>query len=108
MFPYITRSVAAIRKNVSASLPLFLFQTRESPPENMAVAVPFKYGASPYNSRVLPTNLLTPEQILLLGDFAQALWFLIDTGTLPRPEDGDKLERALLKMTGPAQAYLRL
>ena len=64
----------------------------------MAVAVPFIRVATPYNSRVLPTNDVAPERILLLGDFAQALWFLIDTGGLPRLQDGDNFRRALLKM----------
>ena len=68
----------------------------------MVVAVPFQHGGTPYNSRVLPTEDIGPEKVLLLGDFAQVLWFLIDNRVLPKPQDNERFERALLKMTGPS------
>jgi hypothetical protein len=102
LFPYVTPTVAAIRWDVSDWLPFLIFQTRESPPESMAVAVPFQYAGTPYNSRVLPTNGIGPEAVLLLGNFAQAVWFLIDAGVLPRPQDGERFARALVELTGPS------
>jgi len=58
-FEHIRNAIGDIRRNVSRDLPSIIYQTRENPPENMSVAVPYILGGDPYNCRVVSTNALT-------------------------------------------------
>ena len=87
-FPHVSRGLSDIRSRVSSTLPLIIYQTRQSPPDHMSVAVPYRSSGDPYKCRLVTTNDLSSQQSTLLGEFAQAIWFLIDTGILPHPSDG--------------------
>jgi hypothetical protein len=105
-FDHIRDAIGDIRRNVSRDLPSIIYQTRASPPENMSVAVPYILGRDPYKCRVVSTNALTNDERLLLGEFAQALWFMIDSKILPSPRRGKAFEERLVELTG--QHLIRL
>jgi hypothetical protein len=98
-FPHISSKVADIRRTISPTLPMIIYQTRNSPPENMSVAVPYESGGDPYKCRLVATNQLTDAETQLLADFAQAVWFLIDSRMLPSPRDGKAFEKKLVEWT---------
>jgi hypothetical protein len=99
-YPHMTQAIADIRAKISRKLPVIIYQTRESPPKEMVIAVPYaKHDNNPYNCRLATSSKLTPEEVKILNEFAQAFWFLIDNAVLPHPEDGSKLEHALVKLT---------
>jgi len=101
-FPHVSSKVDDIRPVVSPSLPMIVYQTRNSPPENMTVAVPYESGGDKYKCRLVATNTLTGPETKLLAEFAQALWFLIDSAILPHPDEGKSFEKKLLEWTGPS------
>lgn len=99
-YPHITARITDIRTRVSKWLPVVIYQTRESPPQDMIAAIPYaKLGNNPYNCRLIASNDLTPNEIKVLNDFAQAFWFLIDNKILPRPERERELEQKLIEWT---------
>ena len=59
-FNHIRDAVDDIRPNVSRDLPSIIYQTRESPPKNMSVAVPYVLGGDRYKCRVATLNHLLP------------------------------------------------
>src|SRR5260370_22006441 len=59
-FPHISDAISDIRSQVSNALPLIIYQTRESPPEIMSVAVPYESGADPYKCRLVAVDDLSP------------------------------------------------
>lgn len=75
VFPHISDPIEDIRWSISPDLPMIVYQTRTSPPENMSVAVPYVLGSDGYKCRLVSTNELTKDERSLLGEFAQALWF---------------------------------
>lgn len=101
-FPHVAVPIWDIRDRISADLPFCLFQTRQSPPVEMVIAVPFwKDSGNPYNCRLVPSRPLDPRMQHLLGMFAQSFWFAIEQRMLPGPWAGDALQRAMLSWTGP-------
>jgi hypothetical protein len=96
MFPHISDAISDIRSQVWGTLPLIIYQTRESPPECMSVAVP--YG-SDSKCRLVAVGELSKRERTLLGEFAQAIWFLIASEFLPDPRDGKEFERKLIELT---------
>jgi hypothetical protein len=98
-FPHISDAIPDIRSQVSSALPLIIYQTRQSPPESTSVAVPYESGGDPYKCRLVSTDELSARQRVLLGEFAQAIWFLIDTEFLPDPNDGGEFESKLIGLT---------
>ncbi len=98
-FPHISDAISDIRSQVSSVLPLIIYQTRESPPESTSVAAPYESGGDPYKCRLVSTNELSVRERGLLGEFAQAIWFLIDTELLPDPNDGGEFESKLIGLT---------
>ena len=98
-FPHVSSNVAKIRRAISPTLPSIIYQERRSPPEKMSVAVPYA-GDDGYKCRLITTNELAPSETQLLAEFAQALWFLIDSGMLPPPQDGKAFEKKLVEWTG--------
>jgi hypothetical protein len=56
-------------------------------------------GADGYKCRLVATNKLTSHEMTLLAEFAQALWFLIDTKVLPSPADGNAFAEKLIEYT---------
>jgi hypothetical protein len=78
---------------------MIVYQTRSSPPENMSVAIPYQADGDPYKCRLVATNQLTADETLLLAEFAQALWFLIDSKMLPAPDEGKAFEKKLVEWT---------
>jgi len=99
-FPHVSSKVADIRGTISSTLPMIIYQTRNSPPENMSVAVPYTSAGDPYKCRLVSTNQLTAAEVQLLAEFAQALWFLINSKMLPPPQEGNAFERMLVEWTG--------
>jgi hypothetical protein len=97
-FPFVSSNISSIRNQISSFLPIIIYQTRESPPENMSVAVPYA-GGDGYKCRLVATNQLSSEQMNLLGEFAQAIWFLIDSGAFPHPGEGKAFENRLIELT---------
>ncbi len=81
---------------------MIIFQTRNSPPENVTVAVPYESGGDRYKCRLVATNQLTAPETQLLAEFAQALWFLIDSEMLPPRHDGKAFEKRLVEWTDPS------
>lgn len=65
----------------------------------MTVAVPYQIPADPYKCRLITIEELPVLERALLGEFAQAIWFLIDTGALPRPSDGNEFGTKLIELT---------
>lgn len=100
-YPFIRNSVTNLGSSVVREFPLFIFQSRESPPKNMEVAVPYRDASgNPFNSRVVSSAPITPDQVLLRCEVAQAVWFLIEQKALPSPGVGRALQDALLGWTG--------
>jgi hypothetical protein len=99
-YPHITAKITDIRARVSNGLPVVIYQTRESPPKGMVAAIPYvKLENNPYNCRLIASNNLTPQEVRVLNDFAQAFWFLIGNEILPGPENSEELERKLAEWT---------
>ena len=99
-YPHIIQSVSPIRNRVPAHLPSVLYQSRETPPKDMVVAIPYAGGGG-YQCRIAATQTLLPSEQQLLGGFAQALWFLIDVKVLPGPAQRQALEQKLVAWTSP-------
>jgi hypothetical protein len=97
-FPHVSGNVARIRPAISVTLPSVIDQERRNPPEKMSVAVPYASDDG-YKCRLISTNELAPSEIQLLAEFAQALWFLIDSRMLPSPQDGRAFEQKLVEGT---------
>lgn len=84
-------STAGLGNSVTRHLPVLIFQSRETPPSAMEVAVPYADASgNPYNVRLISSEPLAPENRTLLGEFAQAIWF----------SKGRAFEDALLAWTG--------
>ncbi len=98
-FPHISSAVSNIRSQASSVLPLIIYQTLESPPENMSVAVPYESGGDRYKCRLVTTDELSALESATLSEFAQAIWFLIDSEFLPDPHDGAEFESKLIELT---------
>lgn len=98
-FPHISGAISDIRSQVSRALPLIIYQTRQSPPASTSVAVPYESGGDPFKCRLVSTDELSVRQRVSLGEFAQAIWFLIETDFLPDPNDGGEFERKLIELT---------
>jgi hypothetical protein len=99
VFPHVSSNVIEIRRAISPTLPSIIYQERRSPPEKMSVAVPYAGDDAGYKCRLISTNELAPPETQLLTDFAQALWFLINSGMLPPPQDGKAFEKRLVEWT---------
>jgi hypothetical protein len=99
-FPFVSDRVRDIRHRVSFGLPLLSYQTRESPPENMVVAIPYEDRGGRYNCRLLSHAPISPAAVRVLNDFSQAFWFLLDCGILPSPQAPGVLEQRLVEWTG--------
>src|ERR1044071_2672065 len=98
-FPHVSANISDIRRAISLTLPIIVYQTRQSPPENTTVAVAYEAGDAPHKCRLIATNQLTTGQRELLAEFAQALWFLIESKALPSPREGKAFEKRLIEMT---------
>ena len=98
-FPHVSGAISTVRHRISRTLPMIIYQSRESPPERTNVAVPYEEGGDPYKCRLVATGQLTPEESRLLGDFAQAIWFSIDSGMLPHPAEGEAFMKKLVEWT---------
>lgn len=95
--PHISQGIRDIRNRITPVLPIIVYQTRQSPPENTSVAVPY----DPDNKcRVVATNQLSNEERELLGRFAQSIWFLIHSEALPSPRAGKAFADQLVGLTG--------
>jgi hypothetical protein len=98
-FPHVSGAISGVRRRISRTLPMIIYQSRESPPEKTNVAVPYEEGGDPYKCRLVATGQLTPGESRLLGDFAQAIWFSIDSGALPHPAEGEVFMKKLVAWT---------
>lgn len=100
-YPFISDGLWRLRRKVTRELPLLIYLNRESPPTQAAVAIPFREdGENPYSCRLLALPGPSAEQLRLLSEFSQAVWFLMGNGVLPPPQQGDALMRGLLALTG--------
>jgi hypothetical protein len=106
-FPHIRNSVNEIRDRIPKNLPFLLYQSRESPPKDTVVAVPFcDDTGNPYNCRLVTVRVLRHDERVLFNEFSQAIWFAIDSSLLPHPRCGHEFENCLLEWTG--ESLLRL
>jgi hypothetical protein len=106
-YRFVRASISAVRNTITPELPILIFQSRESPPEEMEIAVPYRdTTGNPYNTRIVSSGPLPHEQAVLLGEFAQAIWFALDQGILPPPRNGRALEEALLRWTDKTLLHL--
>jgi hypothetical protein len=102
-YPFIRASTAPLGKTVSRPLPILIFQSRETPPAAMEVAVPYADATgNPYNARLVASGPISAEHVALLSEFAQAVWFAIDQQMLPAPGGDRRLADALVAWTGKA------
>jgi hypothetical protein len=101
-FPHVSSKLGDITPAISPTLPMIIYQTRNSPPANMTVAVPYESGGDRYKCRLVATNKLTDPEMRLFAEFAQALWLLIDSAILPAPQAGKDFEKKLVEWTGPS------
>lgn len=99
-FPFVTDQVRDIRRRVSPGLPLLGYQTRESPPENMVVAVAYEDDQGRFNCRLTSHAALDPGEVCVLNQFSQAVWFLLECGVLPPADRPGALEERLTEWTG--------
>jgi hypothetical protein len=99
-FPFVTEQVRDIRGRISLGLPLLSYQTRQSPPENMVVAVAYEDRGDRYTCRLSSHARLDAAEVRALSQFSQAFWFLLDCGVLPSPEVSGALEERLAEWTG--------
>jgi hypothetical protein len=100
-YPFIRPQTSTLSGRISRHLPIVIFQSRESPPKEMEVAVPYQDPTgNPYNSRIIATTQLDGARVSQLSEFAQALWFAIDQQMLPSASNIKALEEALGAWTG--------
>lgn len=96
-YPHIEPSTARLGTSLRDDLPVVVYQTRESPPEEMVAAIPYYGGCRLLASK----GALEPEEIELINGFTQAFWFLMETRQLPHPtESNTRLERRIVQLTG--------
>jgi len=101
--PFLRSHVTELAAVISRHLPILIFQSRESPPTDTDVAIPYRDAAgNPYKCRLACSGPLTDERSQLLGSFAQAIWFALDQKMLPPGGPDGRLDKALLAWTGPA------
>jgi hypothetical protein len=102
-YPFARSSVETLQGPVSDHLPVLIFQSRETPPSEMELAVPYRErSGNPFGTRIASTSPLPRDQVQLLSEFAQAIWFLLEQGVLPAPQEGLAMEERLRSWTGPA------
>jgi len=99
LIPDFSSGIDSIRHQISSRLPIIIYNTRESPPKSVSIAVPYESHGDPYKCHFLATDLPF-EQVKLLSEFAQAIWFLIDSRVLPHPSEGKAFENMLVEWTG--------
>ncbi len=100
-YPFISDDVWRLRRTLTRELPLLIYLSRESPPTQAAVAIPYRDDTgNPYNCRLAALQVPNGDTADLLPRFSQAIWFLMGNGLLPLPQHGEALMRALLAMTG--------
>lgn len=101
MYHFIRPQTSTLGDRISRHLPILIFQSRESPPKEMEVAVPYRDPTgNPYNSRILATTQLDGARVSQLSEFAQAIWFAIDQQMLPSASNIKALGEALRAWTG--------
>ncbi|MCP3163196.1 hypothetical protein [Myxococcus qinghaiensis] len=102
-FPFVRTSTSKLRDVLSHHLPVLIFQSRESPPQKMEIVLAYRDSAgNPYRTRVAATSEVPNAHVLLLSEFAQAVWFSLDQQMLPPPGEGRAFEEALIGLTGKA------
>jgi hypothetical protein len=94
--PHISQGIRDIRNRITPVLPIMVYQTRQSPPENTSIAVPYDPD---YKCRIVSTNQLPNNERELLGRFAQSIWFLIHSEALPNPRAGKAFQNQLIELT---------
>lgn len=101
-FPFARASIGDLVGRIPSHLPVFIFASRESPPQEIELAIPYRdHSGDRYNCRlVVAAQKLSSSRITLLNDFAQALWFALDQGMLPPPTAGNALQETLATWTG--------
>ena len=100
-YPFIRSVTLSIHNQISADLPVVIFQSRESPPKDMIAAVPYcDDTGNPFNCRLAMVKTHTLEEERLCGEFAQAFWFCIHMRLLPHPAEVEEFQSAILKWTG--------
>ncbi|MDQ3743341.1 MAG: hypothetical protein M3444_03055 [Acidobacteriota bacterium] len=97
ILPHVSKGIADIRSRITPVLPIAVYQTRQSPPENTVVVIPYDPD---YQSRVVSIKQLSDGERELLGRFAQSIWFLIHSGALPHPFEEEGFEQQLISLTG--------
>src|SRR5258708_2010456 len=71
-FPCVREAIMSVRHQISNDLPMLFFQSRESPPKAMVVAVPFwKDTGNPFNCRLATVRSLSAKESELYGNVAQ-------------------------------------
>jgi hypothetical protein len=101
MYPFIRPQTSTLGDRISRHLPVLIFQSRESPPTEMEVVVPYRDPTgNPYNSRIAATTQLDSARVSQLSEFAQAIWFALDQQMLPSHSNIKALEEALRAWTG--------
>src|SRR4051812_24748256 len=69
IFDHIKKAISDVRLNVSRELPCIIYQSRESLPKKMSVAVPYVSDPEGYKCRLVATNELTSDEMTLLAEF---------------------------------------
>jgi hypothetical protein len=95
-YPFLSQGLAQVRTRIMRELPLFLFHDRANPPTKTAVATPYVHATGElYTCRLLADHELDPDEMRLLTNFSQAIWFLIGNGALPSPAESEAFARTL-------------
>jgi hypothetical protein len=97
--PFVVDGVRNIRHLIMPQLPVLVYRRREGS-EQVVVAVAYAAPDTRFDTRLLGNARVDQGSAGLLNDFAQCLWFLLDTGVLPSAADEpEELRRTLIKWT---------
>lgn len=97
LIPDFSSGIDSIRNRISSRLPIIIYHGRDKS-SNVSIAVPYESASDPYKCHFVTTDLPV-EQVKLLSEFAQAIWFLIDSRMLPHPSEGKAFENKLVEWT---------
>jgi hypothetical protein len=88
-FSFVYDELTDIEDSLIIELPVILYQTRQTPPENMVAAIPYQFDPDPLSCRLVSSN--EPNEIDALSEFTHAIWVLVDTEAVPHPALNMKL-----------------
>ena len=99
-YPFVRDAVHHLGARVTPEFPVWIYQSRETPPLEMEVAIAYGHEGNPFTTRLVSSRALPCERALLLNEFSQALWVSVAQRMLPPPEESQAFMDALAHSTG--------